>query len=191
MREGVTTDWSVSKVLAKFPKPVRSADIAAALSLHVFQVTARLKGMEMRGVATRKDGLWLSTPAGKSLAGGPEPVLAPGVAAPTRKLDVTGERPSDKGLKEVQTKGWGFYYVWQGSVSNKNSKQNASGIPVFNDHKGKSWVEAAEMEEATLIRRFENGIRPVRLRPLSGSFAERIIQRNQKAQTDADEKGMT
>lgn len=88
MRTPVTTDVAV---LQGWPKPkgskkdlATSSDIAAALKLTVFQITARLKGMEGRGLVARDDRsreLWFRTEKGVAEAKNPtpQPVRAPRV----------------------------------------------------------------------------------------------------------------
>lgn len=86
MRKAVLTDVAVLAGWPKSKKPIPSAKVADALKLHVFQVTARLAGMEKRGLLQRdKDGLW--SPTGKEAQPEPEripraPRVAGGPAVP-------------------------------------------------------------------------------------------------------------
>lgn len=111
MRKPVTTDigvlqgWPLPK---KGPtKPVASAAIATALGITVFQITARLKGMEGRGFVMRdKAGLWLRTPQGESEAKNPSPSVS-GVGKKQRMLDSTGNNsgpPDDSKLPVLKLK---------------------------------------------------------------------------------------
>ena len=190
MREEVTNDWKVARVLVKLKKPHSSADVAGALGLTPFQITARLKGMELRGFAKRINGLWTHTEGGVELAAGPEPVVSASSprSAPTRKLGVVGERPSDKDAIEVDTRGWKIEYIRLGDIWNPKSTQRLVGIPVFVDLKGKKWVQAPEFEKAVLIRRFTTGLRPVRMIPLSTSYAGKILSNQIRAKEQAEER---
>lgn len=77
-RESVTTDLTV---LQGWPKPskkkptISSAEVAAALNLTVFQITARLKGMEGRKLVERVDGLWQLSELGAKERDNPSPSL--------------------------------------------------------------------------------------------------------------------
>lgn len=96
MRAPVTTD---AKVLAGWPKskkPVASITVAQALKLTVFQITARLKGMEGRGLVERIAGLWRPT--------GKEPLPEP-VRGPSRVYTAGGGAaglPDDKKVKTIR-----------------------------------------------------------------------------------------
>lgn len=88
MRKPVTTDVSV---LQGWPKKkggkASSAEVAEALGITVFQITARLKGMETRGFVARDNGTWLRTEKGLAEAKSPSPSV---VKAPTRQLNSLG-----------------------------------------------------------------------------------------------------
>lgn len=78
-RESVTTDLAV---LQGWPKPTKkkpwstSAEVAAALNLTVFQITARLKGMEGRKLVYRPEaGMWGLTGLGQTERDNPSPSL--------------------------------------------------------------------------------------------------------------------
>ncbi len=67
MRKPVTSDVGVLQGWPKTKKPVTSLEVAEALGITVFQITARLKGMEGRGLVERDTkGLW--KPTGKEAA---------------------------------------------------------------------------------------------------------------------------
>jgi hypothetical protein len=87
MRKAVTTDISVLQGWPK-GKSATSAEIAAALGITVFQITARLKGMEGRGFVARENGRWLRTEKGAAEAKNPSPSVAKKPAA--RQLNVLG-----------------------------------------------------------------------------------------------------
>lgn len=73
MRKPVTTDVAVLQKWPDGDKPQTSGAIASALGITVFQITARLKGMEGRSLVSREKGLWLRTEAGKAEAANPSP----------------------------------------------------------------------------------------------------------------------
>jgi hypothetical protein len=150
MRKPVTSD---AAVLAGWPqtkkgnKGVTAAIVAAALKLTVFQVTARLKGMQVRGLLERKDDLWYTT--GKEAA--PEPVRTPsarkyGVGLPavglpddTKVPHVDGSkiawRPSDRAVKEASIR---LHKVKQRmeeyAADKKKHKRELAALSVELDH---------------------------------------------------------
>lgn len=87
MRKPVTTDISVLQGWPK-GKSAASAEIAAALGITVFQITARLKGMEGRGFVARENGRWVRTEKGVAEAKNPSPSVVKKPAA--RQLNVLG-----------------------------------------------------------------------------------------------------
>lgn len=114
MRKPVTTDAAVLSAWPKGkkdkPKHASSAQVAKALGITVFQITARLKGMEGRGLVKRENlaagnvseavsgGDWKWIPTGKEPA--PEPVRGPsrirGAGLPAVGL------PDDTKVKKVK-----------------------------------------------------------------------------------------
>jgi len=167
----VTTDWKVANTLLKTSKPKFSNQIAAKMGLTVFQITARLKGMELRRLMIRNDqGAWSLTEAGQLLGTGPEPAL------PERRPRRTGgtgavSLPQDEGVRRVRsTAGSRVRFIWD----------HGNRIDIFTDRKGRQWVKCHPMESATLIREFKSGLTPVRLRPLSGSSVERKVMKAER-----------
>lgn len=86
----VTTDLAVLRgwPKTKASKEVTSAQIAAALNLTVFQITARLKGMEGRGLVARKGSFWYVTDTGAAERENPSPSIS-GRAKRMRQVDPT------------------------------------------------------------------------------------------------------
>lgn len=88
MRKPVTTDTAVLQGWPKKGTSHTSAEVAAALSLTVFQITARLKGMAGRGfVQQGADKKWSRTEAGTAEAKNP----SPSVAKVSRRMTVSAE----------------------------------------------------------------------------------------------------
>lgn len=167
----VTTDWKVANTLLKTSKPRFSSEIAAKMGLTVFQITARLKGMELRRLMVRNDqGAWSLTEDGRTLGAGPEP---PPVEHTPRRREGFGavSLPQDDGVRRVHsTKGSRVRYLWD----------HGNRVDIFTDRKGRQWVRCHPMETAALIREFKNGLPSVRLRPLSGSSVERKVMKAER-----------
>lgn len=111
-RDSVTTDLAV---LQGWPKPTKkvthfsASEVAAALKLTVFQVTARLKGMEGRGLIGRSlDGQWAKTELGKTETDNPSPSLVAKpkvVRLPSTNGSMVGP-PDDSKVPRISTPTW-------------------------------------------------------------------------------------
>lgn len=98
MRKAVTTDAGVLAGWPKSKKPIASAAVAKALGITVFQITARLKGMEQRGLLQRsKAGLW--EPTGKEAS--PEPERRVSTRVHGKGLPAIG-LPDDKKVPHIK-----------------------------------------------------------------------------------------
>lgn len=102
-----TTDIQVLKGWPKSQKPVSSAQVASALGLTVFQITARLKNMENRGYLSRDvKGNWQVTPSGEAEAKNPSPSVS-GASKKMRAMDAMGLRsgpPQDAQVPRIRIK---------------------------------------------------------------------------------------
>lgn len=103
----VTTDLAVLQVMAK-KGALASITIATLMGLTVFQITARLKGMQGRGFLARdKEGLWLVAPQGAAELANPSPSVS-GVSKTMRIMDSTGSHsgaPDDTNVDRLRLRG--------------------------------------------------------------------------------------
>lgn len=117
MRKPVTTDITVLQGWPKKLTEVSAAAIAEALGINVFQITARLKGMQKRQLVDRTpEGAWFRTEKGLAEAKNPSPSI---VKKPARQLNVLGfatGRPDDTHvpLLKLTRDDWGpSEFAWQ------------------------------------------------------------------------------
>lgn len=129
MSTTVTTDHSVLKGWPKDKdKAYTSVAIAEALGLTVFQVTARLKGMEGRGFLTRDEkGHWLVTDAGLAERDNPSPSID-GRARAMRATDRAGGYsgpPKDDHVPRIKLTN----FDW--APSDENFKRAQQQLPII------------------------------------------------------------
>lgn len=171
MREAVTSDRGVLSVLVKSKKSLKSAEIAKAMGITVFQITARLKGMEKRLLVAREkaSGNWLATSAGKERLDDMESgrYQPPKVATPNFRRHMIAER--DRAMEAViaeeeksgqvpvfySMRGWKLRYEWHGSER----------VDIFTAPDGMEFVIAQPGDRADIIRKYkQGGLSPTRLR---------------------------
>lgn len=164
----VTNDYDVLQKMGDRTRT--SAKIAERLGITVFQITARLKGMEKRGLAEHlPDGKWRASEKGLKMAAGPRPVeksrsLGERVyRTPTGGLYTPGgsaaEPVDDSGaIHADHCRGWKIKYKWvgPGGMIRKD---------IFIDTEGNHWVHARPNQPAELVLMTERmaGLSPVRL----------------------------
>lgn len=204
MRSQVTTDWSVARAIegltvvathgkSKKPKLLKpglltcfaSDTIAQALKLTVFQITARLKGMEGRELVVREDGLWGLTEKGRNLAaliGEPQPIAKPKVARPDGWKPEPPTTPDDSKVKQIKGASKEDGWTWR-------TQHDPAARRFFTVHMGPDgteYVEAHVMERADLIVKHDvPGLPASRLRIFAASSKKRAIARvERKEQTE-------
>lgn len=92
MRKPVTSDITVLQGWPKSKDGLATArEVAEALNMTVFQITARLKGMEGREFVLRKDGKWSRTAKGEAEAKNPSPSVVRKSSEFRKKDAVTGQ----------------------------------------------------------------------------------------------------
>jgi hypothetical protein len=203
--EPVTSDWSVAKSMLQEESGLcwTSAEIAENLSITVFQITARLKGMQGRELVERVEEFWRLTMLGEQLATSPEP--------PKKEKLPIGERiyrtptggyyspgaigaalPDDSSVPRRSAEdahGWRLRYEW--GIRTGQFHLSDSYTTIFTDPDGIEWVKCAPTEIAELIvpeGRLTLGLPDVRLRRRNGAtVAEKKIQRGRKAKRELEE----
>ncbi len=94
MRKSVTTDIAVLQGWPKKKEVATAAEVAVALGLTPFQITARLKGMSQRNFVSRgDDGRWFRTDFGLEQAANPSPSVLK--SSEFRKKDAAGQATSE------------------------------------------------------------------------------------------------
>lgn len=184
----VTDDVSVLKKMdRKIPRS--SKKIAALMGLEsVFQITARLKSMEQRGLIKRSSsGKWLKVKSWKAVQQEQEQALRE--KEERKRALLAGEggprRVSDRGVPKVNTRGWEMMEI----PTRRVPVHTTDYLKVFTSPKtGKSYVYAEPTEKAKFIRRMPNGIADARLVELTPSHpASRIIRRHLDSLQEEDE----
>lgn len=201
----VTSDWQVARAMADDEAELcwTSAEIADILGITVFQITARLKGMEGRRLTERAEGYWRLTGVGYVLGTGPEPPHKPKVPVgervyhtPTGGLYSPGggvaALPDDSLIprRSVGEKGWKLRYIHGPKEKIPvHEKGKLVGhwylarlqVEVFIDPDGVEWVKCDPVEVAELIVPAPcEGLTDTRLRRLNGSTAaERRLRRHE------------
>lgn len=213
--EPVTNDWQVTRAMLGDPPEEGyawlSAEIAASLEITVFQITARLKGMEGRKLVYREQSYWALTPLGFQLGSSPEPPkkIKPPLServysTPTGGIYSPGggaaSLPSDEGVPKVSdTRGWKMRYLYgpkeripvrQGSKIIGYEFLARTQIEVHIDPDGNEWVRCDPIEPAELIRLpVADGLSCSRFRRRTGSTAaERRLLREEGRLEEALER---
>lgn len=208
--EPVTNDWMVAHAMAYDGETATqelgwfSKEVATMLGLDVFQITARLKAMEKRGLVLQvaqpgQGPLWVLTENGYYLGIGKEPAPKPKVPLGERVYRTpTGGYYSPGGagralvddsgairLQPEDTKGWRMRYVYE--PRNKKGEIQDGTIEVFIDLEGGEWVRAEADEEAHVLchHRWE-GLRPTRLRKMDGSSRAEVTIRSWERRRNED-----
>jgi hypothetical protein len=128
-----------------------SAEIAEAMGLTPFQVTARLKGMEGRELVARDEGYWYVTERGTDYRKDPPPerqslplgervyktptggLYSPGAAM------VASMQDDEKVPRQAGCPGWKLKYQW-GKKNPNYYNMSATQREVFIDTEGDEWV---------------------------------------------------
>ena len=177
MREAVTTDASVIEALGR--KAMTSAGLAAKMKLHVFQVTARLKSMERRGLAARNQkGEWLKGGEADEFMKQPLEVRNPPAEKRKASPPPNGGKPDDSRVPVIHDmREWKLEYEWCHHL-----KSGEERIDVYFDANGTKWTRAHWEEKAELVFQTAKyrGISPLRLVHYEGSVNERRIGRDRR-----------
>ncbi len=173
MRTPVTTDHAVLTVMVEAEYHQFTAKgVGHLLDLTPFQITARLKGMENRGLVTRngkvsKEGkkLWVVTDAGTEYQKSPPPPPSVSRSRPRRKLIPSNGLSTDIDVPRITrarlSEGWVL----------KMLEIDGYSTNLFTSPLGTVFIEARSSEPANLI--FETqivGLEPVRLKLYEGSI---------------------
>lgn len=196
MREAVTDDVSV---LQKWPKDKKknpakctSAKVAESIGVTVFQITARLKGMEGRGLLVRENGLWMMTQQGEEVRDNPPQSLARKTSAsrpaPMAVVVFDDSKAPRITPEERRKQGWTNEKVW---VDGKARTINVSP-------KGVKYAECKPHEAADLIFEWpkdgwdysamgqhKNGIR---MRLYQTSAVAKKVKSKEKEEAKAEER---
>lgn len=170
---GVEKDIRLLKVM-KEAISIPSGAIAEKVGLEVFQITARLKSMEKRGLVQRNErGHWHRTPAGTEYHGAPPAQPAANVRITTRTRGAPAAY--DRGVPIVRScRDWRIDYL---------PTRDHHQVTVFTDTEGIEWIEAEISEQAHLIFKSRiTGLGNTRLRrfiesPLYGYAEDHMNER--------------